>query len=199
MSDTPRFLASGTVRAVTGELKMWCVALGLALGGAPLAGAADVAVAKEHQLKAAFIYSFTKFVEWPALGFLDADSPIVIGAVGSGPLLAEMERVVKGRKVNGRGLVVRRIETPADVKSVHLLFLSASEIARLPEFLTAAHGESILMVGETELFFRQGGTISLLIEDEKIRFDINLRAAERDGVKISAQLLKLARTVRKND
>ncbi len=169
---------------------------GLCFAGHVLA--ADVAVAKEHQLKAAFIYNFTKFVEWPPKNFPDPNSPIVIGVVGKCPVYDEITRVVKDRKLNGREFAVRIIDTPEAARSVNLLFFCASEDGRLAEFLSAPLGANILTVGESEQFARQGGVINFLMEGYKIRFDIDMLGAERAGLKVSAQLQKLARTVRTN-
>lgn len=196
MNHTPSSPLSDPARAVAGGWRAWAVALGLVLFLAPQTRGADVAMAKEHQLKAAFIYNFTKFIEWPSKNFASADSPIVIGVVGQGPLHAEVARVVKDRKVNGRELVVRLIEDPDAIKTVHVLFFFASEDARLDEFMSATHGANILTVGESDLFAQQGGAINFLMEQDKIRFDIDMTAAERAGLKVSAQLQKLAKTVR---
>ena len=171
-----------------------CLVLLLSLAGQ--ARAVESSVTKEHQLKAAFIYNFTKFVEWPAMNFPDTHSPIIIGVVGKGPLCAELERAVKDRKVNGRELVVRIVENPEAAKSVHLLFFCASEDARLAEFLGKSPGGNILTVGESDQFGQRGGAINFLVEGDKIRFDIDMIAAEKAGLKVSAQLQKLARTVR---
>src|SRR5258706_537142 len=92
--------------AATGRWRAWASVVILGLGSCftRTAGAADALVVKDYELKAAFLYSFTKFVEWPARCFPGTNSPIVIGVVGKGPLCAEIERAVKGRKVNGREL-----------------------------------------------------------------------------------------------
>ena len=176
----------------------WAAAALLALGlcftrSAP---AGDAPPAKEHQLKAAFLYNFTKFIEWPAQSFQDTNSPFIIGVVGTGPLCAEVERAVKDRKVNGRALLARPIETVEQARSVHLLFICGSEDARLGEFLNPPQGANILTVGESDLFVRGGGAINFVLQADKLRFEINIRAAERAGLKVSAQLQKLAKTVR---
>jgi len=154
-------------------------------------------VAKEQQLKAAFLYNFTKFVEWPASNFAAADSPIVIGVLGSNLLATELENAVGKRKINGRGIFVKRIQAVADVKGLHLLFVSTAQDARLGELRGALRGANVLTVGESDAFAKSGGVITFVIMDGKVRFDINTTAAERASLKVSAQLQKLARTVRK--
>lgn len=154
-------------------------------------------VPKEYQLKAAFLYNFTKFIEWPAPSFPDAGSPIIIGVLGSSPFGDELENAVRNRKVNGREITVKRLQSVAAAKSVHVLFVAASEDARLGELREALKGANVLTVGESDAFAKSGGMIDFIIEGDKVRFDINIGAAGQTAVKIGAQLQKLARTVRK--
>lgn len=201
MNPAALLQAPRPARARTGDWRAWVVALVLVPCLeflAPRAGGADVVVAKEHQIKAAFLYNFTKFVEWPAKAFSATNAPFVIGVVGDGPLCVEIGRVIKGRNVNGRELVVRSIETPEAAREVHMLFLCGSVDDRLAEYLNPNSTANILTVGESDRFARQGGAIEFLLDADKVRFDIDTIAAERAGLKVSAQLLKLARTVRSN-
>ena len=170
--------------------------LGCWLGSVNSAGA-EASGLKEYQLKAAFLYNFTKFVEWPAACFESTDAPIILGVAGKGPCAAELEQVVKDRAVNGRKLVVKTLATPGDADGVHVLFVPASEDSRLPEWLEATRVAGVLTVGESEAFARADGIIRFVIEGDKVRFEINMSPAEQAGLKISAQLLKLARTVRR--
>jgi len=152
---------------------------------------------KEYPLKAAFLFNFTKFVEWSPESLGGPDGAIVIGVLGASPLLGELEAAVRDRKVNGRAILVRRIPNLGGAKSVHLLFVSASEDARLGELQGELRGANVLTVGESEHFAKSGGIITFLIDGDKVRFDINVAAADKASVKISAQLQKLARAVRK--
>jgi len=152
-------------------------------------------VAKEYQLKAAFLFNFTKFVEWPAARFADETSPVVIGVFGRNPFDEELANIVKGRTVNGRAIVVTLISTAEQVPHVHLLFVPASEEPRLPVSVWKNLG--IVAVGESDGFVDQGGTITFTQQGDKLRFAVNVATAERDGLKISAQLLKLAASIRR--
>ncbi|HVS54614.1 MAG TPA: YfiR family protein [Opitutaceae bacterium] len=167
----------------------------LLLLAGPTARAAEGAVSKEYQLKAAFLYNFTKFVEWPAARFAEANSPIVIGVLGQNPFGGELEKITEGRTVNGRAIVVKVITTAEEASTVHLLFVPRGEETRLP----AAVWQSvpIVAVGESDSFAALGGTIMFTREADKIRFEINIAAAERSRLKISAQLQKLAIAVRR--
>jgi hypothetical protein len=162
---------------------------------------ADTAVAKEYQLKAAFLYNFTKFVEWPADAFAETNSPIRIGVLSSSPLNVELVRAVEGRKINGRQVVVvvKAIENVADAEGLEVLFIPAAADRQFAERFGALKTKPVLTVGETEFFGRQGGMIQFTQEADKLRFEINMGAAAAAQLKISAQLQKLAKSVRKNN
>ena len=166
----------------------------LSLVGAPAPGAERV-VSKEYQLKAAYLYNFTKFVEWPEQRFRDPASPIVIGVLGRNPFGDELNNIVRDRTVNGHTILVILITTPDDLRAVHLLFVPAGEEPR-PEFAAAlAQRPGVLTAGESGTFLAGGGVITFTQADDKLRFTINLESAERAGLKLSAQLLKLATVV----
>jgi hypothetical protein len=167
----------------------WCrLAL---LGLSAIALRADIS--KEYQIKAAFLYNFTKFVYWPPECFASATSPIVIGVLGQNPFGDELKKIVKDRTVNGRAILVTLIHTANEVPSVHLLFVPAGEETRLAPI--AWQNAAVVVVGESERFAALGGTISFTREADKVRFAINLDSAGRARLKISAQLLKLATDV----
>jgi hypothetical protein len=169
----------------------WC---GWALLGlSALTVRADVS--KEYQLKAAFLFNFTKFVEWPAGRFADDTSPIVIGVLGRNPFEDKLANLVKDRLVNGRAIVVRSVTAADDPRTVHVLFVPGGEepTGSAPAWQNSA----VLTVGESRAFAALGGNITFTQEGDKVRFEINLATAERDELKISAQLLKLATAVRR--
>jgi hypothetical protein len=162
----------------------------------PAMRGADAPAPKEHQVKAAFIYNFLKFVEWPAEKFADTNAPIIIGVAKAGPLSAALEATVKDRKINGRAIVVRPAET-SDAARLHLFCFTGMEEARLLEAMAAFTGKRVLTVGDTDKFAQSGGMIIFMPETDKLRFEINVDAAEREGLKISAQLQKLAKSIRR--
>ena len=173
-------------------LARWLGWLGwLALGTLPL----HAEVAKEYQLKAAFLYNFTKFIEWPPERFETAGSPMVIGVLGVNPFGDDLEKIVEGRTVNGRAIQVKFLPSAAEVGAVHLLFVPAGEETLLPA--SAWQHTAIVTVGESPDLAARGGMIIFTQVAGKLRFEINLVAAERNGLKISAQLLKLATVVRR--
>ena len=175
------------LRGLPTALGLCCLLAARALWGA------EGTVSKEQQLKAAFLYNFTKFIEWPPSRFADGNSPIVVGVLGRNSFSDELEKIVKDRTVNGRAITVRVVTEAAEVPAVHLLFIPAAEETRLPP----AAWQQATVVGESEALAARGSTITFVQAGGKVRFEINIAAAERSGVKISAQLQKLATAVRR--
>ena len=159
------------------------------------AAGAAAAPAREYEIKAAFLYNFTKFVDWPAQTFANDDAPIVIGVLGDSPCVQALERLIKDRKVNGRTIVVRRIASAAEAKVTQLLFVGSAQEAQFAGLEPAIESLPVLTVGESPGFATLGGAIDLLPQGDKIRFEINIDVAEHAGLKISAQLQKLATVV----
>ncbi|MBI4548186.1 MAG: YfiR family protein [Ignavibacteriae bacterium] len=149
----------------------------------------------EYQVKAAFLYNFAKFVEWSPETFSDTTTPIVIGILGEDPFEADLDTIVKDKNINGREFVVRRFQALKELEQCHILFISSSEQKDMPKILRRLRNSGMLTVSEVEHFAHIGGMINLVVEENKVRFEINVEAAEREGLKISSQLLKLARIV----
>jgi hypothetical protein len=156
---------------------------------------ADPTAVKEAQIKAAFLYNFTKFVEWPQNSFAASSDAIVVGVLHDSLLRQHLETTVKDRRVNGRSISVRRVVTVPEIKAVHLLFVDASEEARFTDVRPKLQGSALLIVGESASLLANGGSIRLVLEADRLRFEINVAAAELAGVKISSQLQKLALAV----
>lgn len=162
--------------------------------------AADHTISKEYQLKAAFLYNFSKFVQWPSECFSNETSPIVIAVLGESPFGDELENAVHGRMVSGRPIVIKIIDSLESLEesgSAQVLFVGAKEERRLGDSLDPLHRANILTVGETPRFSAMGGIITFILAEDKVRFEINQGAGEQADLKINAQLLKLALPVRK--
>jgi hypothetical protein len=154
---------------------------------------ADAATsAKEAQIKAAFLYNFTKFVEWPEASFATPTDVFVVGLFGDSALQYVLETTVRDRQVNGRRIIVKRVVTPIEAQAVHLLFVEASEQAGFSDVWQKIAGSTVLVVGESPEFLASGGCIRLILDEQRLRFEINATAAERARLKISSQLQKLA-------
>jgi len=177
--------------------RVWKLAGWLLLAGLMVSAFCVCAPAQErpteYQVKAAFLEKFGKFVEWPDTAFAKADSPLVIGVFGENPFRDDLENLAAKDTINGHAIVVRQIKSPADLKGCHVVFIPASVKARAPEALAAVQGLGILTVGETDDFIQAGGMIAFVVENSRIRFEINDAAARRAGLKISSKLLALAR------
>jgi len=152
--------------------------------------------ASEYQLKAVFLYNFAKFVQWPAKSFVDDHDPIIIGILGKDPFDATIDETIKSKTVKDRKLVIKRFEKIEDMEACHILFISSSEEERLAKNIEALKDSSILTVGEVKQFAKLGGIINFIVKENKIRFEINVDAAERAKLKISSKLLKLAKIFR---
>jgi hypothetical protein len=177
--------------------RRWLVRLvGLCLAGACAAAADTGPVASEYQVKAAFIYNFTKFTDWPPGAFSSPRAPIVIGILGEDPFGQTMDDLVRGETVRERPLVVKRLRAGNDLRSCHILFISQSEKERLPAVLSQLKGSPILSVADLAGFAEQGGMVNLLLANKTVKIEINQAAAEQAGLQISAKLLKLARLVK---
>lgn len=148
--------------------------------------------AKAYQVKAAFLYNFSQFVEWPEGVFATPDAPFVIGLSGANPFGSYLNQLVAGEKINGHPIVVRQITNISQVKDCHILFINGSNIS---EVLAATRQHSILTVSDAENFAARGGMIRFFIDNNKIRFQINPSVARAANLNISSKLLRLAEIV----
>ena len=151
----------------------------------------------EYEIKAAFIYNFAKFVQWPAEAFGQAQSPLILCVIGDdvfGPALDTIEH----KLAQGRELKVRRQVRLESARSCHILFIAESEHARLGSVLRAVSGASVLTVSDVDRFAEAGGVIGLYNIDNNVQFSINLEQARSASLQINSQLLKLAKIVRRD-
>jgi hypothetical protein len=148
----------------------------------------------EHQIKAAFLFNFAKFVEWPESSFKDKQSPLVLCILGEDPF-GESIDLFGGKTVESRRFMVKRITRGEGLEKCQILFISDSEKESIPKVLKAVRQRSILTVGDMKGFAQSGGIINLIETSKKIGFEININAAEQARLKISSHLLKLGRIV----
>ena len=186
------------------RLGILIVALSVSLSGTPetFAQTPDSPDSSEYLIKAGFIYNFANLVQWPQNAFTQADSPIVIGILGEDHFGVTLDRVLQGKKVNGRPFVVRRFKSVADLvqsvidlKDCQILFVSSSETAHVTEAIQTLRGIPVLTIGEIPGFAKRGGIINLVLEDNKVRFEVNVEAAKQADLNISSRLLALAKIV----
>lgn len=166
----------------------------VALHGANAACAQESSAA-ESQVKAAFLYKFCLYVEWPPTAFADQASPLEIGVAGSPEVAAELDKVVAGRLIDTHPVRVRQIKDKSDLAALHVLFIANAEQARIGQWLVPSPKSALLIVTEVPDGLDNGGIINFTLQGNRVRFDIGLASAERQGLRLSAQLLKVARTV----
>ncbi len=146
---------------------------------------------EEHDAKAAFVLKLVNFVQWPSNGSND----LVIGFIGADQTSEALQRLASGKLVNGRGITVRRLSQDGDLKACQVIFLGAAGRKDFPSVLERLRGTSVLTVGESDGFGQRGGMINILLNDGRIRFEVNPHAAERAHLQISSRLLSLATIV----
>jgi hypothetical protein len=146
----------------------------------------------EYQIKAAFLYNFAKFVEWPPQAFAGPRSPIIVGVLGKNVFGNDLERTIRDKTVNNHPFQFKEFHSVEEATNCQILFISASEKDRLPGILNDLRGTSVLTVSETAQFTEAGGMINFVLEDNRVHFQINDAAAKKAGLKISSKLLSLA-------
>jgi hypothetical protein len=150
----------------------------------------------EYQVKAAFLFNFAKFVDWPPSSFASPQSPFAICILGADPFGKTIDDALEGKAIGDHPVIVQRAKDAAEVRRCQMVFISSSEKQHLAEIIARLQGANVLIVGETERFANSGGTIELMLEQNHIRFAINTDAAETAGLRISSKLLALAKVVR---
>jgi YfiR/HmsC-like len=183
-------------RASVKNLKALLLAVLLvAVSGWPPKANADSNSTSEYDVKAAFLFHFAQFVEWPEEAFLSAESPLTYCTVGADVFRGALDESVKGKRIGNRPLRVLHLREREAINSCQVLFIGTAEKGRQTEELASANGRPMLTVGETAEFAQKGGMIGFCLEEKKVRFEINVGAAEKARLKISAKLLALAKTV----
>jgi hypothetical protein len=192
--------APPALRRVAGvSLLVWCV-LGylLVIGAwsAPSPPGEGMAAPSATSVKAAFLYRFLAFVEWPERAFASATSPIVVGVLGADALAHELDAVVANRRVGERPIEVRRVEAAHALDGVNVLYVGEAAAAALPGLAAAASRASVLLVSEFDDALEEGSVINLLVVDNRVRFEVSLEAAARSALRLSSRLLAVAYRVR---
>ena len=170
------------------------VALIIAMAGATLPASAGAQhpnrITDEDQVKAAFLYNFAKFVQWPAPG--DKSHPLTVCVFGDDAFGDVLQSMVGGKSVQGRDIAVRRLRAGEEARACQILFISATQARYTAELLAGASGGAVLTIGETTPFLREGGLVRFHVEGNRLRFEINAEGAQQAGLKISSQLLGIA-------
>jgi hypothetical protein len=187
LSSGHRFPGPGNRAAVLSRCIMAAVLLALTAEGY-----AQKDHYSEYEVKAAFLYQFISFVEWPSDAFEDDAADFAIGILGEDPFNGILDNIVKGKKAHNRSIGIIRSQDPEALKSCQIVFVSSSEQANSKQVMDTLSGSSILTIGEWDMFTQEGGIIRFMVQKNKIAFEINNDQAQEVGLKISSQLLKLA-------
>lgn len=176
--------------------RIWCqmVVAGLLLGGWMISAGVSKTVS-EYQIKAVFLYNFTKFVNWPADAGSSTKTSFVIGIVGEDPFRATLENTVGEEMVQHRPIVIQRFRSEESVANCNMLFIARSEKDRVKAVLEQVKGRAILTVADTPQAAEQGVMINLSLVEGSVKMEINQTAVESAGLQISAKVLSLARIV----
>jgi len=184
----PKIKAGFRKKALTTAGVVFC-ALTMLLG---LKSLAQDAAPTEYQIKAAFVYNFAKFVEWPTEAFPAPTSPIIIGVLGQNVFGDNLQKTISNKVLNNRPLQFKEFHSVTEATNCHILFISTSEKAKFQKIIQGLQGTSVLTVSESTEFIGAGGMINFVLEANKVRFQINGEAAKQAGLKISSKLLSLA-------
>jgi uncharacterized protein DUF4154 len=174
-----------------------CAALLACMTGAASshARAAEDAESLELRVKAAFLYKFAGYVEWPQNSFPRPETPVTIGVIGAEPLATELTQAVTGRTVNDRPVTVKRLKAGESLAGIHVLFVGRAENARLDQLAQSAQPRAILTVSESDGALARGSVINFVLSGGRVRFEIALDSAEKSGLKLSSRLLAVAQQV----
>lgn len=159
------------------------------------AGAAsrnDIDPKLERSVKAAFLYKFLGFVDWPEATMQTSADPLTIGVMGADAIATELELIVPGRSVNGKPIAVRRLRHWDALTDIHMLFVGRSSASRLPELKTSARRQSVLVVCEDADIPGQVCAINFVLSQGRVRFEVSQQSAENNGLKLSSRLLAVA-------
>lgn len=187
-------------RANRAQIATWSVVayvlLVLAAWSAPSPEIADAPPQPEHGIKAAFLYKFLGYVEWPAGALNGATAPIVIGVLGADDVADELRTIVARRRIAQHPIEVRRVGEADALDGVNVLFIGRDGSAALRRLAPAAQGRSILVVSDSDRGLEEGSVINLVVVDNRVRFEVSLEAAERSELKLSSRMLAVAMWVR---
>jgi hypothetical protein len=195
MAASLRMMACDAVPAWTGRVVaalLLALALGCVASGLPPQGAQAQGQNLERSVKAAFLYKFLGYVEYPG----DMPAQMTVGVIGADDIATELTQITAGRMINGRPIVVKTLRDPDALAGLQLVFVGG-DAAQTPQILRNAAKNGVLSVTETENGLQQGSVINFRLVDDRVRFEISLPAAEKNNVRLSSRLLSVAYQVQK--
>jgi hypothetical protein len=161
-----------------------------------LVRAADIRSADEYEIKAAMLVNLGHFVEWPASKLGASDMPFVIGIVGRGPFGRDLDQRLAGKTIAGHPISIQHLSSSQRLDACHILFISQSESKKLDDISAAVMHAAVLTVGDKENMASAGSVVGFVVRDDRVQLEINLAAAQRQGLVISSRLLRIATVVK---
>ncbi len=192
-----RSISKRTVRKFSKRLCLPLIAAALLweMAFIPETAGAQAVISKEYQIKAAFLFNFAQFVQWPEGSFTDTNAPFRIGVLGDDPFDGFLDETVRGEKVEGHPLVVQRYRDGDEIKDCQILFISRSEAKQTEQVLADLKGKNVLTVGDIDGFIKNGGVVRFVTEQNKIHLKISPEAAKQANLVISSKILRLSELV----
>lgn len=179
-----------------------CAAFFLAIGAAlpasaqrPVTVSAQSTPAGESDVKAAFLLNFTKFIGWPATAFEGTTDVFRVCVFAEPTFVQSVQRMLQGETVRGRPIQVETPYSAERARSCHIAYFAQSSVDHAAGLLPTLRQVPVLTVGESRRFLAQGGALAFVLDDNRVRFDVNKKAVERAGLTISSKLLRVARKV----
>jgi hypothetical protein len=179
----PGFSVIWQISSLCLPILLWCIPMIRAQSEGPT----------EYQVKAAFVYNFAKFVEWPTDAFSDSSAPLRVCVLGESLVSPDLSQITQGKVIGGHPIQV--LQNSRNLRDCHVLFISASHNGAINDIQEGLRGVPVLTVGESRDFAAQGGMIGFVMENARVRFEVNLQAAKQMRLNISSKLLSLAKKV----
>ncbi|HVL55202.1 MAG TPA: YfiR family protein [Burkholderiaceae bacterium] len=183
-------------RRALAQLALFAAFTIVALAAAASAAADSHSTALERRVKAAFVFKFVGFVEWPPAAFEDAEEPLTFGVLGDDEFASELAAVIQGRRALGRALRVRTVRPGDPLESLQVLYVARGDTERLAQIARQLQREPLLIISDAPDGLARGSVINFLLVDDRVRFEVALDAAERAGLRLSSRLLSVAYRVR---
>ncbi len=149
----------------------------------------------DQEVKAAYLYNFAKFVEWPARAFESTNAPMRLCVFSQDPLEADLRKIVEGKSIANHSVAVVAVRTTEEYRACHILFVGMAQGGQSRQILSALRGACVLTVSDTEEFARQGGIIQFVLNNDRVQFQVNHKAAEQAQLAVSSKLLRVAKAV----
>ena len=179
--------------------RTWLTAVALAWGLLGIPGVlAQSPKPTDYDVKAAYLYNFGRFVEWPGKVAATQGGSFTVCVLGQDPFGPSLDATLAGETIGGKAVVARRISSAQESDNCQILFLSLTEASRLNKIITDLNKKPVLTVSDMPQFLKSGGMIQFVLEEKRIRFEVNLTATQRAGLALSSELLKVATVVRKS-